>query len=119
MRIYLAGPITGVPDYRRRFLQARTNCGRKGHLVMDPSCLPAGFDWEDYMPICLAMLERCDAICLLTGWERSRGAQKELWAARHWGKKVFQGPGEVPDMRGWTEREWKKPGETPTEIKGG
>lgn len=86
---------------------------------MDPTCLPAGFDWEDYMPICLAMLERCDAICLLTGWERSWGAQKELWAARHWGKKVFQGPGEVPDMRGWTEREWKKPGETPTEIKGG
>ena len=112
MRIYLAGPITGVEGYRGRFAVARRQCETKGHRVMDPSVLPEGFDWQDYMPICLAMLQCCEAICLLPGWEQSRGAQKELRMALYWGKTVYRGTKEVPNPAAWTET---KPGKTRVE----
>lgn len=44
---------------------------------------------EKYMPICLAMLEQADAICMLDGWEDSDGANIELAYANYQDKAVW------------------------------
>lgn len=40
--------------------------------------LPEGFDWAEYMKICIPMLSCCDVIILLDGWQNSKGAKAEM-----------------------------------------
>lgn len=87
--IYIAGPITGVPDYHEKFQKARTELNRHDWIVFDPSVLPSGLPWEAYMPICYSMMDASDAIYFLRGWERSRGARLEFERATKRGIKIM------------------------------
>ena len=75
MRIYVTGPITGKYDYRRKFNKAEQVLHQMGHIVINPSFLPSGLD--DYMPICFAMIDQCDAVYFLPDWIKSKGANEE------------------------------------------
>lgn len=33
--------------------------------------------WEEYMWICMELMEKAEALVQLPGWEKSRGAQRE------------------------------------------
>lgn len=88
MIIYLAGKITGDPDYRRKFSAAAYRMRREGHTVINPARLPEGLTAADYMRICTAMLEAADAIALLPDWQDSRGARIEKELAEYTGKAV-------------------------------
>jgi len=77
-KIYIAGGITGVNDYRKIFKIAETRLKRKGYICMNPSVLPEGFEQDDYMDICTEMLLVCDTIYMLKGWKTSLGAVMEL-----------------------------------------
>jgi len=93
--IYIAGPIT-----------ASTEALRQANI--DYACYRAAFYWEkgysvicphantmnvasyinrpdfDWIPGDIDQLKRCDAICLLKGWEKSKGVRTELMVAlRH------------------------------------
>lgn len=81
MKCYLAGKITGDPDYRRRFADARMVLEHLGHVVLDPSDLPDGLEYEQYMAIDAAMMDAADAICMLPNWTDSPGARREYLAA--------------------------------------
>ena len=78
IRVYLSGPITGVRDYRRRFAEAEARLQKAGYRVINPAELsqgmPEGTTWEEYMLVSMAALSTADIICMLPGWERSRGA---------------------------------------------
>lgn len=89
-KIYLAGPVTGVPDYAERFTEAKRCMEKGGYLVLSPEILPKGFDYEDYMHITMAMLSLCDTIVLLPGWEQSKGTLRELREAIQTGKDIIQ-----------------------------
>lgn len=92
MKVYIAGPITGNPDYMREFAEAERRLLALGHGVMNPAWVreTAEFSYEDYRAVSQAMLERCDAICLLPGWEGSRGAREELaWAKERGFESLF------------------------------
>lgn len=90
MIVYLAGPMRGLPDLGRGAFQAvAEKLTLEGHTVINPGCLPVTLPDEKYMPICLAMLEVADAICMLPGWGKSSGARLELHYAINQGKKVF------------------------------
>ncbi|MEG1497652.1 MAG: DUF4406 domain-containing protein [Clostridiales bacterium] len=78
MKVYIAGPITGVDNYRKTFNDAEEILLNQGHIVMNPALLSDGFKWAEYMSITLDMLYCCDAIYLLPGWEHSKGAKLEL-----------------------------------------
>ena len=41
------------------------------------------------MPICMAMIDAADALCLLPGWEASQGAQRERQYAEYQGKRIM------------------------------
>ena len=81
MRVYISGPITGTGDYIERFETIERELKEAGYDVINPEkvCarLPIGFSHDDYMHVCFAMLDLCDAIFMLDGWEQSDGATRE------------------------------------------
>lgn len=91
-KVYIAGPITGVPDYRIKFAAAAAELRRKEDIVFNPATMPAGLPGEAYMPICYAMMDACDTVFFLAGWRNSKGAQLEMeYAAAKNMKIIFQG----------------------------
>jgi len=89
--VYIAGPVTGVEDYKAKFedahAQAYTLAGSNG-FVLSPHRLPAGKSQQWYMVICCDMVFRADALFMLKGWERSAGARAEHALAVCCGKEI-------------------------------
>lgn len=81
MRIYISGPITKDPDYKIKFARARETLQTDGQTVIDPSeldlVLPADAGHEEYMRVCLKLLDMADAVYMLSGWSDSHGASIE------------------------------------------
>lgn len=88
MKVYIAGKISGDPNYRKKFQAVETDLKSMGHAVMNPAVLPDGFEYEDYISICVAMINACDMVYLLDDWEYSRGAKFEKHYAEVTGKKI-------------------------------
>lgn len=90
MKVYISGPMTGLPDMgRNSFAAAEKKLRDAGHVVLNPGVLPVGLDPADYMPICLAMLQAADAIYMLAGFMDSLGAVLELRYAQYQGIGVY------------------------------
>lgn len=91
MKIYIAGKITGEPNYKEKFNIAATSLEAQGHIVLNPAELPEGMLPADYMRICFAMIDTADAIYLLKGWYSSSGASIERNYAMYTGKSILIG----------------------------
>lgn len=102
MKIYLAGKITGDPDYREKFRKVETDLTKQGFVVMSPATLPEHMTPADYMRICFAMIDSADTVVLLPGWSNSEGATLEWIYCRYIGKdcmdlqKLMEYTGEQP-----------------------
>ncbi len=75
--VYIAGKITGEAGYAAKFADAEMVLQECGYIVLNPTALPLGLDYEDYMAIDFAMIEVADMIVMLRGWQSSPGAQRE------------------------------------------
>lgn len=94
-RIYIAGPMTGLPAYNYPAFHARAAQLRAlGHHVENPAENKPGDDWEwlDYMRSALAQLITCDRVEMLPGWSKSRGATIEYDLAKSLGLPVAGAP---------------------------
>jgi hypothetical protein len=114
MKIYVAGPMRGIPEFNfPAFHQATAQLRADGHEVFNPAERDIektgvdiskgnetgdnglaeaqhGFNLREALKddlefICL----HADAVALLPGWENSKGAQAEIATARALGLKVF------------------------------
>ena len=84
MRVYIAGPMTGLPEYNLpAFAAAANQLAALGHDPVNPGRrgVIEGHTWRDYMRAALADLITCDGVALLPGWEESRGARLEVHVA--------------------------------------
>lgn len=113
--LYLSGGIQYVEDHRAHFERGEAALSGLGFQVVNPlkqhachepthihPCVDAGsglpllgqeknkHTWRCFMRWdLLAMLEKCDAIALMPGWEASPGARMELHVATSCGLKVY------------------------------
>ena len=58
-------------------------------IVMNPAILPLGFEHEDYIAICITMIDACDTVVFLHDWESSPGAQLEMRHAKYYLKEIL------------------------------
>lgn len=81
-RVYLSGPITGIENYKKDFESVEAELNKLGfEKVVNPSWLDVVItngDYEEYMQGCLALIDLCDIVVMLPGWEKSAGANREM-----------------------------------------
>lgn len=93
MRVYLSGPITDNPNYIEDFYGIEELLIRQGLEVINPVRLCDAFEdlsYEEYIRIDLVLLEMCDAVYMLKGWQDSKGAQLEYHYANALKKLIIQ-----------------------------
>lgn len=98
-RVYIAGPMTGLPSYNFPAFNAKAeelraagwhveNPAEHGHVE--------GAIWEDYLRWDISRIATCGAIYLLPGWSRSKGASLEVHIAGALGMEIIRAdPDEV------------------------
>lgn len=96
LKVYISGPITGTTDFIERFAFAENALASFGNIVINPAKvnagMPEGTTHAEYMQLSFAMLDMCDVIFMLDGWQQSKGANMELERARDKGITIaFEG----------------------------
>lgn len=91
-RVYIAGPMTGLPEFNfPAFHAAAAALRSRGFEVENPAenPTPACGSWLAYMRMAVAQVATVDAVVLLPGWEQSRGAKVEFRLAEGLGLQVM------------------------------
>jgi hypothetical protein len=84
MRLYLAGPMSGIPDLNYPAFHAEAARLRAlGYHVENPAenPVPECGTWVGYMKMAIAQVISCDALVCLPGWSKSKGATLEVFLA--------------------------------------
>lgn len=89
MKIYIAGQISNNPNYESQFADAEKELTEQGHAAINP-VKNLGFNYKDYIDMGLCELMRCEAIYLLKGWQKSKGAKLELTYAKTVGLQIYE-----------------------------
>jgi len=85
MKVYISGPITGIPHYEINFMKAEKFLKGNGHIVINPVRIGKYLQmelkreptYEEYLERDIQNLRECDAIVYLPGWQNSNGCKKE------------------------------------------
>lgn len=91
-RIYISGPMTGLPDLNFPAFRAEAARLRAlGFDVVNPADInhDQAAGWHECMRRDLAALLTCDALALLDGWQRSAGAHLEMHVAHRVGMEII------------------------------
>lgn len=90
MKLYLSGPMTGLPEFNfPTFHKAAKQLRSHGLDIANPAEINHGEDestrgtkpYQVYLRAAVKMLLDCDAIVMLPGWELSRGCLTEFYIA--------------------------------------
>ena len=98
-KVYIAGPMTGLPKWNfPAFFEAEAQLEKLGYEVINPahndgatvqealeSAGPVDHPnhlWSDYMRRDLPHVMNVDMVCLLPGWQKSKGASLEVTVAK-------------------------------------
>lgn len=83
-RTYISGPMTGIPEFNFPAFHTKAYELRKqGIEVVNPAEHEEdpNKEWSDYLRKDIRLLMDCDAIHMLPGWRKSRGARLEHYIA--------------------------------------
>lgn len=90
-RLYLSGPMTGMPELNFPAFHAEAARLRAlGYEVENPAEInhEQNASWHECMRKDLAALLTCDALALLDGWTTSAGAHLEMHVAHRVGMEI-------------------------------
>lgn len=97
LAIYISGGITGVENWQDVFMAAEQDLMLHLHarlFIFNPVKIAKDLErsikvntgkmpgYTDYMREDIKILARCNAICMLPGWKRSKGARLEYRIAK-------------------------------------
>ena len=97
LAIYISGGITGVENWQDIFMAAEQDLILRLHarlFIFNPVKIAKDLEhsfkvnigkmpgYTDYMREDIKILARCNAICMLPGWKRSKGARLEYRIAK-------------------------------------
>lgn len=91
-RIYIAGPMSGLPELNYPAFNAKAaDLRAQGFHVENPAENPPPHcqSWLGYMRLAVAQLATRDAVVMLPGWSQSRGACIEHQLAVGMGLEVL------------------------------
>lgn len=85
MKLYIAGPMTGLPDFNYpAFFAAEEQLKAAGYETENPARNELSEDrpadepmWLGFMRMSLVQISRVDGLALLPGWQNSSGAKLE------------------------------------------
>lgn len=95
MKIYISGSISNNPNYKEDFERAEDYLQREypSAEIINPalvnSFLPKSTTHEQYMRMSFCMLDMCDSVYFISGYENSKGACMELGYALAKGKTIL------------------------------
>lgn len=115
-RFYISGPISNNSDFVEDFERARRNIAiwavdigvdygidANDIEIISPvemaRVLPESFSYEDYMAVDMFLLTKCDAIYMISGYEKSKGALAELLMAKSMGLEIYYESEEQNEQR--------------------
>jgi len=92
-RIYISGPMTGMPEHNFPAFNAEAARLRAlGYDVVNPVDInpDPGVTWHQCLRNDLQALLTCDTLALLDGWMISQGAHLELHVAHRVGMRIVE-----------------------------
>lgn len=90
--VYLSGKITDNENYKKEFACAELFLRQMQYIVINPAEILKDFgelSYEQCMQICHRLVDISDIIFMVSGWQKSKGANAELSYAKSLGKKVM------------------------------
>lgn len=92
--VYLSGSVSQDANYYDHFEYVENLLSEKDFDTVNPvveckNAFPNGAEWSDYIRFDLRLLTYCNAICMLDGWEKSKGATLEKTVADALGFEVM------------------------------
>jgi hypothetical protein len=106
MKVYLSGPMTGLPDFNHPKFNAEASRLRgEGYEVLNPAENDNGSQDKTrafYIRLDMNSVLNSDAVLVLPGWQTSAGARLEVEMARQLGlpiyKSLSQSVGELEEL---------------------
>lgn len=84
MKLYICGPMSGYEDFNRpAFYALEAHLTAKEYEVLNPARVGDGaISWQANMRRAITLMMQADALVVMDGWQKSRGARTEVYLAR-------------------------------------
>lgn len=88
-RVYVVGAVTGVENWREKFISAEKDLIEKGYRVRTPMEYPEGLTQKEYMALSCGSVFWADKVFVTKNWENSKGTKAEIALAESYGLPVI------------------------------